>query len=362
MAKTHISIIGTRGIPGNYGGFETFASELAPRLVEAGYEVTVFGKSKVGEKKKYKGVNVWNIPCADGGFNDIKYDTKCYKLSCEFADIIYICGYGGTPFMKKSLSKHKPVFVNVDGIEYKRGKWKKPIQWYFRLCERSACRKFNVIADNEGIKEYIDRRHKTDSLFIPYGAYIYNDDATEYLDKHGYKKNGYYLIVARMEPENNIRLMVGGFKSSKTPKKLIIVGNLHNKEYIDSLGIQDDVRIIFHGPEYDQPNLRQLRYNAYAYMHGHEVGGTNPSLLEAMGCGNVVLAVDVPFNRYVLGENGFYFDKSIKSVVDLVDKADNMDIDYVNKLKQSIVSMVDTRYNWEMITKNYILLFEKEHK
>lgn len=361
-----LAILGTRGIPACYGGFETFAQELSIRLVEHGIDVTVYCEKMEGESpESYKGVWLSYIPAPKmGPFTTILFDLRCLWHARKGFDVVYMLGYGTSIFCLIARLYGAKVWINMDGIEWARAKWNFAGKIYFKIMEAIAVRIANrIIADAEGIKQFLQDRHKHISpcSVIPYGANVV-DSAPDISLFSGLnlQPNQYYLIVCRLEPENYVLEIIKGFAAAESKLPLVVVGN--NKTdtpYIKMLKAVNDRHIMFIGVVYDKAKLWALRYYCKAYFHGHSVGGTNPSLLEALGCGNIVIAHDNLFNREVVGESGLYF-KTADEIPSLISLVENMDdkqrADVSNKARQ----IIKERYNWDIVTDMYLKTLKEQ--
>ena len=349
-----IAFVSTRGIPNNYGGFEQFAEYISVGLVQKGHEVTVYSPHyHPYQEKEYKGVKIKHVYSPElwmgGSVGSFFYDYSCLKnaLKNEDFDIIYEAGYTSIipayiRFNVKDIKR--PIFTtNMDGLEYKRTKFN-PIVRKFVFWEEQMAVKHShyLIADNMGIHDYYKEKYGKDSKFLAYGADIHDDWNEGLLTEFGLKANDYYLVVARLEPENNLVMAIEGYLKSKENGKrpLIIVGKTntpHGKELVKRYGDEKSIR--FMGGIYDFKKLDSVRHFSCAYFHGHSVGGTNPSLLEAMASGCFMLANDNVFNRAVLKENALYY-RNADDVCCLLNRID----DEINEKKELLVNC-----NWEEI-------------
>lgn len=306
-----VAILGTRGIPARYGGFETFAEQLAIRLVNHGHHVTVFCENSGQAIGEYKGTRLQYIdaPSFLGAFRPMVFDALSLWQARKGYDVVYMLGYGTSLLCWIPRLYGTRVWINMDGIEWQRAKWSWVARKYLRLAEALATITPNrIIADAAAIKHSLITRYKRlpPCDVIPYGCDIVESANAGLLSEFGLSPDGYFLAVCRLEPENHVVEIIEGFGLSRSRSRLIIVGDHKlDTSYVKKLQTYRDPRISFVGPVYGQ-RLQALRYFCKAYLHGHSVGGTNPSLLEAMGCGNVVIAHDNSFNREVLGE-GFRF-------------------------------------------------------
>lgn len=361
-----IAIMGTRGIPANYGGFETFAEELSTRLVKRGHEITVYCRASnydySSNHLEYKGVKLIVLPTIKHKYLDTVFHTFLSVLYDLFKDhrVLLICNSANSLFSVIPRFRGKKIVLNVDGLEWKRKKWNKAGKWFYRFSEILATFFPNaIVSDAEGIREYYLNRFKKDSTFIPYGAPTRKEDTKEILEKLGVRPKGYALYVSRLEPENNAHLVVKAFEKVKTDLKLIIVGDApYSQEYIDKLKSTKDPRIIFTGYVFGR-HYRELQSNAYFYIQATEVGGTHPALLEAMGFGNCVLANDVPEHYEVLGDAGILFSTKIKD--DLTNKMQYLfeHPEAAESYREKAVERVRKKYSWEGVTDSYESLFKK---
>lgn len=358
-----IAFVSTRGIPNNYGGFEQFAEYISVGLVQRGHDVTVYSPHyHPYQEKEYKGVKIKHIYSPEqwmgGSVGSFFYDYSCLKdaLKKEDFDIIYEAGYTSIipayiRFNVKDIKK--PIFTtNMDGLEYKRTKFNPLVRKFVFWEEKMAVKHSHyLIADNMGIQDYYKEKYGKESKFLAYGADIHDDWDEALLQEYGLEANNYYLIIARLEPENNLVMAIEGYLKSKENGKrpLIIVGKTntpHGKELVKKYGQEKCVRFL--GGIYDFKKIDSVRHFAYAYFHGHSVGGTNPSLLEAMASGCFMLANDNVFNRTVLKENALYYGNA-DDVCGLLNKID----DEVGGKKESLVKRnreeIKTVYSWEKL-------------
>ena len=353
-----IAFVSTRGIPNNYGGFEQFAEYISVGLVARGHEVTVYSPHyHPYQEKEYKGVRIKHIYSPEqwmgGSVGSFFYDYSCLKdaLKKEDFDIIYEAGYTSIipayiRFNVKAIKR--PIFTtNMDGLEYKRTKFNPLVRKFVFWEEKMAVKHSHyLIADNMGIQDYYKEKYGKESKFLAYGADIHDDWDESLLQEFGLEPNNYYLIVARLEPENNLVMAIEGYlKSQENGKRpLIIVGKTntpHGKELVKKYGQEGSVRFL--GGIYDFKKLDSVRHFSYAYFHGHSVGGTNPSLLEAMASGCFMLANDNVFNRAVLKENALYYGNE-EDVCRLL-----------NRIEEEVSTKKDTlvKRNWEEIRTVY---------
>jgi len=357
-----IAIMGIRGIPANYGGFETFAEELAPRLVERGHEVTVYGRSNniKHNGEYYKGVRLVILPTISHKY----FDTVAHTFLCavhalkEPYDAVLVCNSANSSFAWIPRLAGQKVALNVDGLEWKRAKWNALGKAFYKMSERIAIYAPNeVVTDARDIEKYYLEKYKKRSTFIPYGAPIERVHTHEVLDRFNLQPRKYVLYVSRLEPENNAHLVVQAYEKVKSDLPLVIVGDApYNAEYIQQLKSTKDPRIIFTGFVFGQ-GYREFQSHAYFYIQATEVGGTHPALIESMGHGNCVLANDVPEHREVLSEAGLYF--TTQQPDDLRTKMQLL-LDQpatVERYRTLAVERIKANYTWDRITEQYERLF-----
>jgi glycosyltransferase involved in cell wall biosynthesis len=358
-----IAILGTRGIPAKYGGFETFAERLALGLTAMGFEVTVFCEKSISERvETLQGVKLRYCSApALGPLQTILYDLKSLWSARREFDVVYMLGYGAAPFCYIPRLWGTEVWINPDGIEWARAKWGFFARLYFRLMEWTALRTANrIIADAEAIATSLRSRHRNLSActVIPYGCDLIEAPPSAHaLCEWGLEPNDYYLVVCRLEPENHILEIVEGFQRSGSSRQLVIVGDhLAKTSYVAQIRALTDSRIRFAGTVFDKERLTALRYYSFGYMHGHSVGGTNPSLLEAMGCGNLVFAHDNPFNRETLDVHGLFF-KNAQQLAALIDSAETPTVD-IAEFRIGAKGRAMARYTWPCIINAYEALLK----
>lgn len=357
-----IAIMGTRGIPANYGGFETFAEELSTRLVAKGHAVTVYGRSNIIDYKEkyYKGVELVILPTISHKY----FDTVAHTFLCAWHslfhkfDVILICNSANSIFALIPRIGLKKVAINVDGLEWQRAKWNILGRWYYQISEWIATFSANkIVTDSIFIKNYYLKKFKTDSVFIPYGAPTEKVTSTEILNQFNVQPGKYVLYVSRIEPENNALEVVKAFEKVKTDLNLVIVGDApYNSEYIRKLKSTKDPRIIFTGYVFGK-GYREFQSHACFYVQATEVGGTHPALLEGMGFGNCILANDVPEHREVIRDAGIFV--NVKETNLLSEKMqyliDNPEV--VNEYRKKALARIKAAYTWDRITENYESLF-----
>lgn len=353
-----LAILGTRGIPAQYGGFETFAEKLAIGLTELGHQVTVYcEKSKVTQPTTFQGVELRYRRCPSlGSLRTIIYDLNCLWSARKGYDIVYMLGYGAAPFCVIPRLWGTEVWINPDGLEWARAKWGFIARIYFRLMEWASIRVADrVIADSEAVATSLASRHGELKAYtvIEYGCEVIEaPPPADELSKWNLDPQKYYLVVCRLEPENHVLEIMQAFQRSRSNKQLIVIGNhLAHSPYIEQLKKVIDARIRMIGTVYDPKALTSLRYHSFGYIHGHSVGGTNPSLLEAMGCGNLIFAHDNPFNRATLGSWGLYF-ANASELTWIFNDAEG-EADKMAQLRRGARQRARTSYQWTDIVSRY---------
>jgi len=357
-----IAILGTRGIPACYGGFETFAEQLSTRLVARGHEVTVYCRSHYisSAQHTYRGVRLRVLPTIRHKYLDTVVHTFLSTLHgiTQRYDAALICNAANAVFAPALRLAGTPVAINVDGLEHKRKKWNWMGRLYYLASERFAFWLPNeTVTDAHAIQEYYLARYRAASTMIAYGAEVERRPDRSTTLQWGVEPNRYLLYVSRLEPENNAYLVIEAFKRVRTSLKLLIVGDApYAREYIERLHAlaQDDSRIQFTGFVFGN-GYRALQQNAYCYVHAAEVGGTHPALLEAMGFGNCVLTLKTPENAETVGEAGITYTDS----EDLSFKLQHLleDESLVNSYRDRAQKHVQARYDWESVVDQYEDLF-----
>ena len=359
-----IAILGTRGIPASYGGFETFAEHLATRLVARGHEVTVYCRAHYVSPRQleYHGVRLVVLPTIRHKYFDTVVHTflsAIHAVSGRY-DAALICNCANAPFSLILRLTGTPVAINVDGLEHKRKKWGQLGRRYYRFAEYlSTVLPNEMVTDAQVIQEYYLARHNTPSTMIAYGSDVERRPDRDAVRKWRVEPNRYVLYVSRLEPENNAHLVIEAFKKVRTAYRLLIVGDApYAEQYINSLKAlaRGDKRIIFTGFVFGQ-DYRALQQNAYCYVHATEVGGTHPALLEAMGYGNCVLALATPENIEVVGDAAVpYADEfDLSQKLQRVLRDGSLVQAYRNRAQQRIQS----QYDWETVVDKYEQLFAR---
>lgn len=358
-----IVILGTRGIPNHYGGFEQCAQYLAVGLVKRGHDVAVFNSdSHPYKKSEWNGVKIIHRKDPEnkiGTIGQFIYDLNCIlDLRKRNYDIVLQLGYTSSSVWGRLMPKNTIVATNMDGLEWKRSKYSKSVQKFLLYAEKLGV-KFSdyLISDSVGIQTYLNDKYKVESTFIPYGADLVEDVNPKTLDSYNLSAFTYDLIIARLEPENNIETILDGFEIARVKRKMIVVGPHTNTfgEYLKEK-FKNNLNISFVGGIYDINQLNDLRNFANLYFHGHTVGGTNPSLLEAMASNSYICANKNQFNASVLGDDAVYFEDSINIAEILQEKIDSeVREKFISNNRKKIASV----YSWDTITNSYEKHFQE---
>lgn len=377
----HIFIIGSRGYKANYGGFETFVTKLVDNYNDSNVIFHVSGLSndknilnnKINDNLISDSFNIK----ANGGLKMLLCTIKSFLFYIKYIKknninncYIYVLGLKLGPLLKIYKNKLKrygiTVMVNPDGLEYKRSKWNNLVKKFFLLSEKWMLLNSDIIVcDAIGIKEYIDNKYsslKDKTIYIAYGTDDFNFanvNEEEILKKYKIKKDSYFLMVGRFVSENNYELVINEFMKSKTDKRLIIISNISSSNYysevVSNTNCNKDKRIIFIDGIYNEIELSTIRKNAYAYIHGHSVGGTNPSLLEALNLTDLNILYDVNFNRDIGNDSCLYFkeDNSLTNIIDNINKYDR------KKMGKSAKKIIKENFTWKIIVNKYKDVFKR---
>jgi glycosyltransferase involved in cell wall biosynthesis len=359
-----VALIGTRGIPANYGGFETCAEELAVGLAAHGHEVTVYCRpgNAPGDPSEFQGVRLIYRKLIDTkSLGTISHTTSSllHAVRQDF-DVLMIFNAGNGPLCVIPRLLRKRFAVNVDGLEWKRAKWGRAVKLYYQFGEWcSAHLADRIVSDSRAIQAYYDERFSTPSTFIAYGAHVEGSTNPSILEEYDLAPGEYFFVASRLEPENNADITVRAFEQVKTDKKLIIAGGANwDSPFVDKLKQTTDPRIVLLGPVYKEGHIQELHAHCYAYVHGNEVGGTNPALLKALGYGNCVLALDVPFNAEVVADAALLYQKDAADLAAkmqrLVDEPE-LAADY----RKRAPVRIDEAYQWDAVVRDYEMLFER---
>ncbi|MFH0783858.1 MAG: DUF1972 domain-containing protein [Pseudomonadota bacterium] len=361
----HIRILGTRGIPAQHGGFETFAQECAPYMRKRGWKVTVYcqetGHGPISEDT-WQDIRRVIIPVnRSGPLATMIFDWRAIRHACGEEGLVLCLGYNTALFNVRLGLKGIATIMNMDGIEWKRDKWSKPAKLWLYLNEMAgSILSDHLIADNPGIAEHLQSRfHNTPLTTIPYGAPFLQALSPDPLVQFGLTENNYLLLIARPEPENSILEIVQAFTARPRNHRLVILGN-YAKTHIYQNRILEAAndQVLFCGAIYDQQIVAALRYHCLFYVHGHTVGGTNPSLVEAMGAGNAILAHDNKFNRWVTGPEAARFFKDEGECLAQLDEllVSSTAIAY---MKEASRKRFLEAFTWEKVLQDYETCFNR---
>ena len=375
----NVFIVGSKGIPANYGGFETFVENLTKRKINENILYHVACISDNNNSFTYNNAHCFNLNVKQkGGAKALIADIKALKYIIsyvkennikEFDVLILACRIGIVinKYVKKIHKLGGRVILNPDGHEWKRSKWNYFIRRYWKYSENKMVKKADlIVCDSINIKKYIEEEYKkTNTTFIAYGADYskneLNDKFIEFKNKFNIDDFSYYLVVGRFVPENNYYEIIKEFMKSKTNKKLVIVTNYKNSNLYDelekNLHFSQDDRIIFAGSIYDVDLLKQIRQQAFAYIHGHMVGGTNPSLLEGLALTKLNILFNCPFNKEVADNSSFYF--SYDELSSLMEKVEALSEQDINKYDLLSTNRIKDFYSWEKIVSEYENIFLK---
>jgi glycosyltransferase involved in cell wall biosynthesis len=357
-----IAILGTRGIPNYYGGFEQFAEFFSVYLVQKGHEVYCYNShNHQFQGKTFHGVNIIHQHDPEykyGTFGQFIYDYNCIidSRKRDF-DIILQLGYTSNSIWFFLLPKKPIIITNMDGIEWKRSKYSRPVQQFLRFAERLAAMSSDyLVSDSLGIQSFLKKRYKKESTYIAYGAHPFTNPNEAVLKEYHVEKENFNMIIARFEPENNLQMVLDGVVKSNDSTPILVIGN-HNTKYGKYLKnrYQNHASIRFMGAIYNLEHLNNLRYFSKLYFHGHSVGGTNPSLLEAMASKALILAHNNDFNKGIIKQNGYYFanDDEVKNLLLTIKKSDNL------QFIQNNYEAIENEFNWDKINGEYLQLFEE---
>jgi len=366
----NIAILGMRGLPSTYSGFETFVGELAPRLVQRGHSVSIYCRKSLYDDRpeKYQEMRMYYLPSIENKYFSTFSHSFLSLMHAAFrsVDVILVVNaangiFGFIPrvFLKRCV-------LNVDGMEWLRPKWNAMGKWFFKFSARMGTKFYDaIVTDAEEMHRLYAKEFGIDSTYIAYGANIEYSSDPDVIYSYGLEPNSYYLIASRLVPDNNADVIIEGFIRSKSSKVLAIAGgadykgNTIEQKFIEKIRYLANDRVKFLGHVGDPRHVIELHCNAFAYIHGHQYGGINPALLKALGCGNLVLANNTPFNSEVLarGEFGIIFEKNPDSIAEkiiLVEKNTVLREQLRMKARQRIMST----FTWDKITSQYIELFE----
>jgi glycosyltransferase involved in cell wall biosynthesis len=354
-----VAITGTRGIPNYYGGFEQFAEYLALGLVKRGFEVIVYNShNHPYQEKQWNGVKL--IHCYDpeaklGTAGQFIYDFNCNRdVRKRDCDVILQLGYTSSSIWGWMLPKKSVITTNMDGLEWKRTKFSERVKRFLKYAEKLAIKKSDyLISDSLGIQDYLKREYNAESVFIAYGATLFDNPKVDVLQEYNLLPFEYDLLIARLEPENSIEIILDGIVKANLTRPFLVIGKHETSfgKYLKNK-YSSNYQIKFLGGIYNIDTLNSLRHYSNIYFHGHTVGGTNPSLLEAMASSALICANDNPFNRYVLNEDALYFNcaKDVSSVLLRVDHS----LEVYKRIISNNRDKISKIYDWELIVDQYV--------
>lgn len=359
-----IGILGTRGIPNHHGGFEQFAEYFSVYAAEKGHEVYVYNSSlHPYQEENFKGVHL--IHCRDtenkmGTAGQFVYDFNCIMDSRKRNfDVLLQLGYTSNAIWYPLLPKKSLIITNMDGLEWKRSKYSKMVQKFLKLSESLAVKSSDLlISDSTGIQSYLKGKYHQNSKFIAYGANIFENPNEKILSKYNLKAHEYSMLIARMEPENNIEMILDGYAESEMKFPFLVIGDAEKTRFGKKMleKFKDFPQIQFLGAIYNFEELNNLRYFSQFYFHGHSVGGTNPSLLEAMASHSFMVANDNKFNRAILENDAFYFENKNDVTEILNHRTRNL-----NFIKNNL-EKIQHKYNWSIINQQYLEFMENSFR
>ncbi len=382
--KRQVFCIGCKGIPAEYGGFETFMENLTLCKKSEKLRYHVAAIARENSRYQYNGAKCYKVKVPEiGPAKAIVYDAKALSRAIRYCEerpaidkpifFIMACRIGPMiAFYKKKIKKLGGLlYVNPDGHDWERRKWSAPVRAYWKLSERLMIKHADkAICDSKEIEKYIHReyaKYNTDTTFIAYGADLSRSTCAdndplfvEWLSEQGVNRYGYYLVVGRFVKENNFDIIIREFLKSSSDKKLIIITTENDKllqEYDKELHFLNSGRVIVADPVYDKQLLKKIRENAFAYMHGHEVGGTNPSLLEALASTDVNLVLDVKYNHEVAEDAAIYWDKDGRNLSDVIMSIENMTDEDRSKYGNLAKKRISDEYTWDSISEKYEKVF-----
>ena len=359
--KLKIAIIGSRGYPYVYSGYETLVKELAERLVNSGHHVRVYCHSSLFSKKHkfVNGIELIYTPSIETKFlsqftnSFFSFIHVCFSKN----DVVFVVNSANGPFGLLTKLFRKKTCINVDGLEWLRPKWKGLGSVYFRFASRLATIFFDeIISDSNEMNKLYRRKYGKKSTVIAYGSTMKVEKNFKILERFSLVKNEYYLIVGRLIPDNNSKIIIEGFLKSNSNKSIVIVGDVTYKDdYAKDVKLLKSKKVVFTGYINDQVDLTSLYNNCFGYVHGHEFGGTNPTMINALDLNCQILALDTIFNREMLEKKeAIFFKKNIKSITNSIMRFEREWI----KLKQlNKTYVLPSKYNWDKITENYTELF-----
>ncbi|MDC0117458.1 DUF1972 domain-containing protein [Flavobacteriaceae bacterium] len=364
MGKKTISIIGVKGYPYVYGGYETFVKQISERLIK-NYNITVYCHRGLfsNRPKNVNGINLIYLPSIETKILSQPIHSFFSIIHACFSksDIILVVNSANGPFGLLTKLFRIPTAINVDGLEWLRPKWKGLGSVYFKWASKMATLFYDqIINDSDEMRKVYLDLFKRDSKVIAYGADIRKSEFPDLINEWNLKKREYYLVIGRLIPDNNADLIIKGFLKSSSKKKLVIVGDVPYKDsYASDLKNMVNKRLIFTGYVKDQNILAELYHNCYVYAHGHEFGGTNPTMIKAMAYGCAILALDTVFNQEMLqnGKFGIFFKKELLSITNMIDYCEKEKL-IIDKFRSESVNGITKKYDWDFVTSQYLEVFK----
>lgn len=360
-----ISIIGVKGYPYVYGGYETFIKEISERLIKKNCDVTIYCHKSLFNNKPniVKGIKLVYIPTIETKILSQPIHSFFSIIHACFSkcDIILAVNSANGPLGLITRIFNKPTVINVDGLEWLRPKWKGLGSIYFKWASKMATIFFDqIINDSDEMRKVYLELFKKNSKVIAYGANIRKSNEPDLIKSWGLNIKEYYLVVGRLIPDNNADLIINGFLKSKSKKKLVIVGDVTYKDkYANNLKSIKNDKLVFTGYVNNQEVLAELYHNSYVYLHGHEYGGTNPTMIKALAYNSAILALDTPFNREMLQNNkfGLFFKKHINSVSYMINYCEKEFL-LIDRLRSNSIKGIIKKYQWDGITNQYLQVFK----
>lgn len=356
--QLRIAMVGTRGVPAAYGGFETAVEEVGARLVERGHRVVVYTRGGDTTLRSWRGMRLVHLPAVRVKQLETLSHTALsavHSVSRSRPDAAFVFNAANSPFLPLLRARGIPTALHMDGLEWRRAKWGPRGRAYYRFAEAFGVRNADaLIADAPGIASYYRQQFDVDTELLRYGAPLLDDVDVAPVREAGLEPGDFHVLVARFEPENHVLEAVEGFRRSNATLPLVVVGGApYSAEYTQRVeqAAAGDARIRLLGPVYDQRLLDGLYAHARSYLHGHSVGGTNPSLLRAMGAGTPTIAWDVGFNREVLGGDGWFFSdaRNLASILDAVER----DTASLDRAGSAARAHAESRFTWEAVADGY---------
>ena len=359
--KLKIAIIGSRGYPYVYSGYETLVKELSERLVKSGNEVTVYCHRKLYniKPKKVNGVNLVYTPSLNSKVFSQLFNSFFSFIHVCFSknDVVFVVNSANGPFGILTRTFRKKTCINVDGLEWLRPKWKGLGSIYFKFASQLATIFFDkIVTDSIEMSKVYEKKFSKKSNVIAYGPTMIIDNKSKILEKLSLQKKQYYLIVGRLIPDNNSKLIVESFLKSKSNKIIVVVGDVpYSDNYAKNIKLLASKKVVFTGYIKDKVSLTALYKNCYCYIHGHEFGGTNPTMINALDLNCQILALDTAFNREMLeNKKSVFFSKNENSIIEKINEYEDK---YTELMKKNSRYKLPLKYDWDFIVKQYLEVF-----